>query len=72
MAALDGAAKVSVGAQRALMAVAAWLPAESVPHLAGDVLKELAKLPADATTAQLAPLLTCAVAWEQDGALLAR
>ncbi|KAL1523555.1 hypothetical protein AB1Y20_018491 [Prymnesium parvum] len=57
MARLEAAAHASAAAQRALMAIAAWLPAESLPGLAKDCLSELAKLPPDASTAQLSPLL---------------
>ena len=70
---LSEAAKASMGGQRALTRLAAWLPASAVPHLASECLRDLALVPAaSATTTRLAPLLACACAWEQDGALVAK
>ena len=67
---LQAAALCSSGAERAVMRVAAWLPAGSVPALSSDCLQTLALQPADATPALLGPLLQCVCAWEKDGSMI--
>lgn len=70
MDALTELAKPSFGAQRALTRIAACLPARSVPGLASDCLRQLAASHPRASAAKLAPLVSCACAWGQDGKLL--
>ena len=67
---LQAVALCSSGATRAVMRVAAWLPAERVPALSSDCLQTLALQPADASPALLGPLLQCVCSWEKDGAMI--
>ena len=72
MARLHAAARCTPEAERAMMRVAAWLPAEQSPELSTGCLTTLAQQPSDASPALLAPLLQCVCAWEQDGAMIAQ
>ena len=70
MATLAEMCKPSLSATRALTRIAAWLPAEAVPELSRDCLRQLGAQPNNAAPARLGPLLACACAWDLDGPLL--
>ena len=63
MGRLQAATHPSLPAQRDLMRVAAWLPAEAVPDLSNDCLHEIALQQPDGDAPTLAPLLQCACSW---------
>lgn len=68
---LSELAKESISAQRALTRIAAWLPAEMVPELSADCMRQIASAPPTATAERLAPLISCACAWRLDASLMA-
>lgn len=72
MATLNAHAKMSAAASSSMMRVASWLPAQHVPEMSTDCLRELAVAAPDAPLEQLTPLLQCACAWDMEGALLAQ
>ena len=69
---LNTAALGVPSAQRALQRVLAWLPADAAPgDLSEDgLLHKIATQLPNADASELAPMLQCACAWEQGGALV--